>query len=329
MLAERGWGVRDGLEVSTSIDRYRDYIGDSRGEFTVAKEQNVRLRTGWFSDRSATYLASGRPVITQETGFANVLPTGEGLFGFDSLRAGPCGCRGDQLRDYTAPRQRRPASWLRSTSATRWCCGRCSRRWGSTSAAGRQVPPSPAAFPSRACRWSRSPGARRCWPRDTVEAASEVGLPVTTKAGCDRRAPRAPASSSSLTTTWPSPASASRASSPTPATRLRADRRRQRLQRRHSPPTSARLAERHARVRVHPQRHEPRLRAGLQPGPRPWRRETHLVLLNNDTIVPPGWLAGLQPPPRATPRSAWSGRSRTGSATRPRSTSTTRPGGSS
>jgi GT2 family glycosyltransferase len=85
MLVERGWAVRDGAEVSTSIDRYRDYIGDSRGEFTVAKQQNVSLRTGWFSDRSATYLASGRPVITQETGFSNVLPAGEGLFGFDSF----------------------------------------------------------------------------------------------------------------------------------------------------------------------------------------------------------------------------------------------------
>jgi GT2 family glycosyltransferase len=87
MLVEKGWRVRDGLEVSRGIDSYRDYIGASRGEFTVAKDQNVRLRTGWFSDRSATYLASGRPVITQDTGFGSVLPTGEGLFGFDSLGA--------------------------------------------------------------------------------------------------------------------------------------------------------------------------------------------------------------------------------------------------
>jgi hypothetical protein len=48
----------------------------------VAKEQNVRLRSGWFSDRSACYLAAGRPVITQETGFSELLPTGRGLFGF-------------------------------------------------------------------------------------------------------------------------------------------------------------------------------------------------------------------------------------------------------
>jgi GT2 family glycosyltransferase len=87
MLVEKGWRVRDGLEVSRGIDTYRDYIGASRGEFTVAKDQNVRLRTGWFSDRSATYLASGRPVVTQDTGFGSVLPTGEGLFGFGSLEA--------------------------------------------------------------------------------------------------------------------------------------------------------------------------------------------------------------------------------------------------
>jgi GT2 family glycosyltransferase len=84
MLQARGWGVRDGLKVSTGIDGYRDYVGTSRGEFTVAKDQNVRLRTGWFSDRSATYLASGRPVVTQDTGFGVALPLGEGLFAFDS-----------------------------------------------------------------------------------------------------------------------------------------------------------------------------------------------------------------------------------------------------
>ena len=67
------------------VDAYRDFIAKSRGEFTVAKDQNVRLRTGWFSDRSATYLAAGRPVVTQETGFSNVLPTGEGLFGFSTM----------------------------------------------------------------------------------------------------------------------------------------------------------------------------------------------------------------------------------------------------
>ena len=59
---------------------YRRYIQGSRGEFTVAKDQNVRLRSGWFSERAVCYLASGKPVVTQDTGFSNVLPTGAGLF---------------------------------------------------------------------------------------------------------------------------------------------------------------------------------------------------------------------------------------------------------
>jgi len=58
---------------------------ESRGEFTVAKDQNVRMRSGWFSDRSACYLAAGRPVVTQDTGFGNILPTGEGLFAFNTM----------------------------------------------------------------------------------------------------------------------------------------------------------------------------------------------------------------------------------------------------
>ena len=84
-LEGKNWAVRDGLALSQDPDDYRRYIAESRGEYTVAKDQNVRFRTGWFSDRSATYLAAGRPVITQETGFSNVLPTGRGLFGFATM----------------------------------------------------------------------------------------------------------------------------------------------------------------------------------------------------------------------------------------------------
>jgi GT2 family glycosyltransferase len=80
LLERHGWSVRDALPFSIDLDDYRDYISDSLGEFTVAKDQNVRLRSGWFSDRSATYLAAGRPVVTQDTGFSNLFPTGEGLF---------------------------------------------------------------------------------------------------------------------------------------------------------------------------------------------------------------------------------------------------------
>jgi hypothetical protein len=82
LLRGHGWSVIDATSVSSTLERYRDYVRGSWGEFTVAKDQNVRLRSGWFSDRSACYLAAGRPVITQDTGFANVLPTGEGLFAF-------------------------------------------------------------------------------------------------------------------------------------------------------------------------------------------------------------------------------------------------------
>ena len=85
LLEDKGWRVRDALEFSSDPDGYRAYITTSYGEFTVAKDQNVRLRTGWFSDRSATYLAAGRPVITQETGFSRSLPVGEGLLEFSTL----------------------------------------------------------------------------------------------------------------------------------------------------------------------------------------------------------------------------------------------------
>lgn len=85
VLESNGWNVRSALDVSMDVDSYRQYLLGSRGEFTVAKDQNVRLRTGWFSERSATYLAAGRPVITQDTGFGNHLPVGDGLLSFRDL----------------------------------------------------------------------------------------------------------------------------------------------------------------------------------------------------------------------------------------------------
>jgi hypothetical protein len=85
MLEEHGWRQVHSVEISSDINRYRDYIQQSRGEFTVARDQYVRPHTGWFSDRSACYLAAGRPVITQETGFSKFLPTGKGLFAFTTM----------------------------------------------------------------------------------------------------------------------------------------------------------------------------------------------------------------------------------------------------
>ena len=85
MLEFHGWRVVDAIALSTDILPYRSYVVGARGEFTVAKEQYTRSHSGWFSDRSASYLAAGRPVITQETGFSKFLPTGRGLFGFRTM----------------------------------------------------------------------------------------------------------------------------------------------------------------------------------------------------------------------------------------------------
>jgi hypothetical protein len=80
-----GWHLTSPLQMSVDYWLYRDYIQRSRGEFTVAKDQYVRLDTGWFSDRSACYLAAGRPVITQETGFTKNYGGKEGLLSFRTL----------------------------------------------------------------------------------------------------------------------------------------------------------------------------------------------------------------------------------------------------
>jgi hypothetical protein len=80
-----GWRLCCPLQMSVDYWRYRDYIRRSKGEFTVAKDQYVRLNTGWFSDRSACYLAAGRPLITQETGFTNTYGGKLGLLSFRSL----------------------------------------------------------------------------------------------------------------------------------------------------------------------------------------------------------------------------------------------------
>jgi len=84
-LSSHGWRLADSISVSTNLDSYRDYIRHARGEFTVARDQYVRPRTGWFSDRTACYLAAGRPVITQETGFSSIVKTDEGMFGFTTM----------------------------------------------------------------------------------------------------------------------------------------------------------------------------------------------------------------------------------------------------
>ncbi|HEY5913331.1 MAG TPA: hypothetical protein VJA21_22290 [Verrucomicrobiae bacterium] len=85
LLQQHRWRIADPVHISSDLERYRTYILTSRGEFTVAKDQNIRLRSGWFSDRSGCYLAAGRPVINQDTGFGSYLPTGKGLFSFRTM----------------------------------------------------------------------------------------------------------------------------------------------------------------------------------------------------------------------------------------------------
>jgi len=84
-LTALGWRLTSPDAVSVDIDLYRSYLQESKGEFTAAKDQYVRLNTGWFSDRSACYLAAGRPVITQETDFTRFYGGKRGLFAFQSL----------------------------------------------------------------------------------------------------------------------------------------------------------------------------------------------------------------------------------------------------
>jgi hypothetical protein len=81
----RNWRFCSPHDLSVDYWRYRDYIRRSKGEFTVAKDQYIRLCSGWFSDRSASYLAAGRPVITQDTGFTDYYGNEGGLFSYDSL----------------------------------------------------------------------------------------------------------------------------------------------------------------------------------------------------------------------------------------------------
>ncbi len=84
-LAENGWDVLDPAEVAATPRAYRRFVQGSKAEFGIAKSGYVHSRSGWFSDRSACYLASGRPVIAQETGFSRELPAGEGLFAFRTM----------------------------------------------------------------------------------------------------------------------------------------------------------------------------------------------------------------------------------------------------
>lgn len=83
-LAENNWHLLEPSQVAGTPAGYRQFVRGSKAEFGIAKSGYVASRCGWFSDRSVCYLAAGRPVIAQDTGFSDYLPTGYGLFAFNS-----------------------------------------------------------------------------------------------------------------------------------------------------------------------------------------------------------------------------------------------------
>ncbi len=287
ILAERGWHVRDGLEVSRSIDRYRDYIGASRGELTVAKEQNVRLRTGWFSDRSATYLASGRPVVTQDTGFGCALPLGEGLFAFDSVASAAdavAAVDGDYARHARAARE-----LAREHFAHEAVLGAMLEELGVTGGTSRRNNRPPSVFP---LEMELEPVSRRPTelPRETVEAAQRSPLAT------HEDSPGLGSDSASIVVVTHDGLSFTRLC----LTSVLANTAGEDFElivvdngsSDGTPAYLTKLAERDARVRVLLNGRNlgfaPACNDGLE-----LARGEHLVLLNNDTMVPPDWLAGL------------------------------------
>ena len=85
ILAEHGWELSDPMLANGSTDRFHQFLARSAGEFGVAKQGYVAARSGWFSERTCCYLASGRPAVVADTGWRDWLPDGEGLFAYASV----------------------------------------------------------------------------------------------------------------------------------------------------------------------------------------------------------------------------------------------------
>ena len=82
---EQGWQVLDAQDAAADWIKYQQFIRESAGEFSVAKNTYVKANTGWFSCRSACYLAAGRPVVAQDTGWTHHLPHDQGLLSFSDV----------------------------------------------------------------------------------------------------------------------------------------------------------------------------------------------------------------------------------------------------
>ncbi len=108
LLDENGWCLVDPIEVAGDPWTYRSYVQQSRAELSVAQNMYVETHCGWLSDRSICYLASGKPVLAQDTGFSRNYPTGEGLLAFSTLDEAAAGVEeieGSYLRHSKAARE--------------------------------------------------------------------------------------------------------------------------------------------------------------------------------------------------------------------------------
>lgn len=85
-LERRGWRVRHSRDAAGSPENYQSYIRQSRGEFSCAKRSYLKFQNAWVSDRTLCYLASGKPVVVQNTGPSSILPSGEGMFRFSTVK---------------------------------------------------------------------------------------------------------------------------------------------------------------------------------------------------------------------------------------------------
>ena len=100
-LERAGWQISDPVQASGSTDSFQNFVRSSGAEFSVAQGVYVHTNSGWFSDRSAVYLASGRPALVQETGFSRHLPSGKGLVAFTTPEEAAHAAR-EIVSDYSA-----------------------------------------------------------------------------------------------------------------------------------------------------------------------------------------------------------------------------------
>ncbi len=84
-LEQHGWRIRHAGAVSSAPEAYQSYIQHSRGEFSCVKPSCIRFQNAWVSDRTLCYLASGKPVVVQDTGPSRLLPNGAGMFRFSNM----------------------------------------------------------------------------------------------------------------------------------------------------------------------------------------------------------------------------------------------------